>query len=98
VTLRRWLIAALVVAALVFALQGGEYSTPQWLGLRSRLAAESVKVAALAAEVDSLRRVLDQAEHDPATQERIAREKYGMLRPGEKEITLVYPDAKPPAR
>jgi cell division protein FtsB len=87
-------MAALVAAALLFAVMGGEYSTPQWLGMRSRERDMSIAVAALAREVDSLQRVKKAVENDPVTQERIARELYGMLRPGEIEFTLVKPSDK----
>ena len=49
------------------------------------------EVAALAREVDSLARVKKLVETDKDTQERVAREQYGMLRAGETEFTLVRP-------
>ncbi len=84
----------LVVAALVFALQAGEYSTPQWLSMRTREQEVGAEVAALMREVDSLARFRKLVETDPVTQERIAREQYGMLRQGEIEFTLVQPEEK----
>jgi cell division protein FtsB len=84
----------LVVAALVFALQAGEYSTPQWLTMRTREKEVRAEVAALMREVDSLARFRKLVETDPVTQERIAREQYGMLRKGEIEFTLVQPEEK----
>lgn len=77
-----WLIAA---GAIVFALQGGEYSTVDLWRQRKfkiRLIAET---DSLAREVDSLRRQAHAVQTDRATQERIAREQYGMIR-GNKEI------------
>lgn len=77
-----WLLA---VGAIVFALQGGEYSTRDlWKQrkLKQRLTAET---DSLQREVDSLRREAHAVATDPATQERIAREQYGMVRGG-KEI------------
>jgi cell division protein FtsB len=94
VTRGRWLIVLLVLGALVFALQAGEYNTVHWLTLRRREKAERDTVAALQREVDSLTRVKQLVETDPATQERIARELYGMLRDGEWEFTLVRPDSE----
>ncbi len=93
-TRKRWLIVGLVVAALVFALQAGEYSTPQWLSMRAREREVRAEVAALTREVDSLARFKKLVETDPVTQERIAREQYGMLRQGEIEFTLVPPEDK----
>jgi cell division protein FtsB len=75
----------LLLGAIAFALQGGEYSTVDlWRQrqFKQRLAAET---DSLAREVDSLRREAKAVLTDRATQERIAREQYGMVR-GEKEI------------
>jgi cell division protein FtsB len=75
----------LVIGAGVFALQGGEYSTVDlWRQrqMKQRLAAET---DSLAREVDSLRREAHAVQTDRATQERIAREQFGMVR-GDKEI------------
>ena len=90
-TRKRWLVLLLVLAALGFAVQAGEYSTPQWLSLRGREREMLAEVAALAREVDSLSRYRKLVETDPVTQERVAREQYGMLRPGEIEFTVVPP-------
>ena len=87
-------MGGLLVAALVFALQAGEYSTPQWLSLRTREKAMRAEVAALTREVDSLARYKKLVETDPVTQERVAREQYGMLRRGEIEFTLLPPEAR----
>ena len=88
-TRARWVAVLLVAAALYFAVQGGEYSTLQWLELRKRERAEAALVQLLSREVDSLSRVKKRVETDPAVQERVARELYGMLRPGEIEYTLL---------
>ena len=88
-TRARWVALLLVAAALYFAVQGGEYSTLQWLELRKRERAEAALVEKLTREVDSLARVKKRVETDPAVQERVARELYGMLRPGEVEYTLL---------
>ncbi len=90
----RWLVLVLVVAALIFAVEAGEYSTPQWLSLRSREKEMRAEVAALAREVDSLTAYRKLVETDAVTQERIAREQYGMLRKGEIEFTVVPPEEK----
>ena len=93
-TRARWVAVLLVVAALYFALQGGEYSTLQWLALRKRERAEVVLVRTLQREVDSLERVRKKVETDPAMQERLARELYGMLREGEVEYTLLREEGR----
>lgn len=93
-TRKRWVILALVVAGVVFALQAGEYSTPQWLSMRAREKETRARVAALTREVDSLARFKKLVETDPVTQERIAREQYGMLGKGEIEFTLLPPEER----
>ncbi len=92
----RWLAVAVLVLAVVFAFQGGEYSTLQWLDLRSQEKAERARVKVLERAVDSLARLAKQVETDIETQERIAREKHGMLRKGEHAFILEDPpEAKP---
>jgi len=87
-----WVILALVAGVIAFALQAGEYSTSQWLELRRKEKAERAQVDSLTREVDSLARIRRLVETDPAWQERIAREQYGMLRKGETEFTVVRRD------
>ena len=92
--LKRVAVIVLIAAALTFAVQGGEFSTLDLLRQKR-------EIAQLTRAVDSLRRV-DSAlkgyeykvEHDLATQERIAREVFGMVR-GDKE--LLYRFTQPPA-
>ena len=84
----------LLIGAFAFALMGGEYSTVDlWhqRQFKQRLAAET---DSLSREVDSLRREAKAVLTDRATQERIAREQYGMVR-GDKEILyrLSMPDS-----
>ena len=66
-----------------YMIQGGEYSTLDWLELRSERTREKARIEALQREVDSLRAEAIAVETDPEVQERIARELYGMLRDGE---------------
>jgi len=68
---------------LALAAWGGEYSTADWLTMRRQLADEREKVAALRAEVDSLAKAAKDLETNPAVQERVAREEFGMIRDGE---------------
>jgi len=91
---RGWVVLALLVVMGVFAVQGGEYSTWDYRALERQLSAEDSAEARLTRVVDSLTRVLKAVETDPAVQERIAREQFGMIRPGERLYRLV-PPAKP---
>ena len=70
-------------ALALLAILGGEYSSVDWLTLRRQVAAERDSVAALRAALDSLARVARALENDPATQERVAREQFGLIRNGE---------------
>jgi cell division protein FtsB len=89
VTPARWAAVAGLIFALYFALQGGEYGTLDLLQLRREEAEESSTVERLHQMVDSLSRVAWAIEHSPRMQERVAREKFGMLRKGEFLYRLV---------
>ncbi len=80
---RRLALAVVVLLLLSFAVQGGEYGTTDLLRQRSVLAAERATVDSLEARVRELQALKKAVENDPATQERIAREEFGMVRPGE---------------
>jgi len=80
---RNWLAIAVVGAALIFAVWGGEYSTWNWLTLRREEKKMRSEVAQLHEEVDSLKALKKQIEIDPSLQERIAREQFGMIAKGE---------------
>jgi len=83
-----WALAGL---ALYFAVQGGEYSTRDLFVLRSRTRTLKQHVDSLQRQVDSLGRFLRLVKGDSATQERIAREEFGMVR-GDKEILYRFGD------
>ncbi len=73
----------LILGALVFALQGGEYSTLDIFRQHRRMALLGMRADSLQRAVDSLTRAERQVRTDPATQERIAREEFGMVRGAE---------------
>ncbi len=85
----RWAIILGVIFALYFAFQGGEYGTLDLRDLRHQAAQESTAVVQLQHVVDSLGRLAVAIEKDPAMQERVARERFGMLKPGEFLYRLV---------
>ena len=79
-------VLALVIAGgLMFAFQGGEYSTMDLWRQRQRKVRLQAETDSLSRELDSLRQVVKAIQTDRATQERIAREEFGMVR-GDKEI------------
>jgi cell division protein FtsB len=83
---------AIGVIVLVYALQGGEYSTTALLSQRARAKRMRASMDSLRREIDSLAKVKKAVQADPAVQERIAREEFGMVR-GNKEI--LYRFAEP---
>ena len=90
--MKRFVWWALAVLAVYFAVQGGEYSTRDLFVLNSRTTSLTRQVDSLQRQVDSLGRYLRLVKGDSATQERIAREEFGMVR-GDKEILYRFGDA-----
>jgi cell division protein FtsB len=90
--LSRLLWAVIIVGVLVFAVQGGEYSTLDLVRQRRDRQHMVRAIDSLTRVVDSLRRYRDQLQRDPKLQERIVREDFGMVR-GTKE--LLYRFAEP---
>ena len=87
----RVVVVSLALAVIGFAVQGGEYGTTDLLRQRRQLAREQRAVDSLEAEVKRLQSYRKAVESDPATQERIAREEFGMVR-GDKEILYRFTD------
>jgi cell division protein FtsB len=81
--LGRFLAAAVVVGGLAFGVFGGEYGTLDWWQLQRDMNEQRQAISRLRTEVDSLTTWARLLETDPATQERVARELFGYLRPGE---------------
>ncbi len=91
--MKRLLIALVVLAMVAFALEGGEYGTLDQLRLKRQVRDEQANMARLRRELDSLARLERALKTDPVTQERVAREVYGMIRPGERLYQVVRPDS-----
>jgi cell division protein FtsB len=89
VTRARLIGLAAAFGLALFALLGGEYSTLDWLTLRTALAEQRAAVADLEAEIDSLTKLVRELETSAAAQERAAREEFGMIRNGEVLYRLV---------
>jgi len=77
------------VGLLALAAWGGEYGTADWITIRRQLADERARVAALRIELDSLGKLATDLETNPAVQERVAREQFGMIRDGETLYRVV---------
>jgi len=92
VTRGRVLAVVGVLGGLAFGVAGGEYATWDWWQLRSELKEEQRAIDSLRVELDSLQAELDLLRRDPAEVERVARERFGMLRPGEIMFQVEIPD------
>jgi cell division protein FtsB len=93
VTHARWAALAALAFLLYFGIQGGEYATTDLLALRRQEASEQAQVQRLRVVVDSLQKEAVAIEHDLRTQERVARERFGMIRRGELLYRLVPGDS-----
>ena len=94
---RHLLAAAVLAVALYYAAFGGEYSALDLLRLkRDRRGAEQ-DLARTRRAVDSLKALALKLERDPATIERVARERFGMIREGETLYRFVPMDSAPAA-
>jgi cell division protein FtsB len=89
--------------AIYFALFGGDYSLFEVRRLEKERAAEYARLRELQAEMVKLQARADSLEKDSATLERVAREKYGLIREGERlyrfvDSTRPKPDSTPKKR
>ena len=86
-----WLVVGVV--AIWFAIQGGEYGTLDLVRQHRQRVQLEHEIDSLVRAVDSLRRFKQRVLTDPRTQERIAREEFGMVRGKE----MLYRIAEPPS-
>ncbi|MFN2564765.1 MAG: septum formation initiator family protein [Gemmatimonadaceae bacterium] len=89
--LRAAVKAALLVGALMFAIEGGEYGTSDLVRQRTRERVLRAEIDSLSRVVDSLGQYKRRVETDPKLQERIAREEFGLVR-GSKELLYRFAD------
>ena len=87
-----WATVVLLGLMAILAVQGGEYSTGDYFELKRRVAAAESAAARLTTVVDSLKLVEKAVLTDPREQERIAREEFGMIRPGEYLYKVTTPE------
>lgn len=81
--IKKLILPALLGLAVYYAFFGGEYSLLELRSARSAIETQEAELLRLRAERDSLQARADSLENDPATLERIARERFGMIRDGE---------------
>ena len=89
--LKRFVMVAVLLAAAAFAVQGGEYGTTDLMAQGKRRTALNRGIDSLERVVDSLTKRKRAIAIDPAVQERIAREEFGMVRGG-KELLYRFAD------
>jgi cell division protein FtsB len=92
VLIRRVVGCLVILGALWFAVEGGEFSSLDLVRQRQTRARLVTSIDSLQRIVDSLKKYQDRVEHDPATQERIAREVFGMVR-GTNEVLYRFADS-----
>ncbi|HEY0970276.1 MAG TPA: septum formation initiator family protein [Gemmatimonadales bacterium] len=90
-----WL--TVIGGALIYAAQGGEYNTLDFFRQRAQRVELEARVDSVRREVDSLRAHRRAIATDEWVQERIAREEFGMIRPGELLYRYVEPSRAPRA-
>ena len=90
---RRLLLPATLGIAAYYAVFGGEYNVFEAWRMDRMRETEAEVLAELRSQVDSLRARASALETDDPTIERVARERYGMIREGEILYRFVEDDA-----
>ncbi|MCG6956084.1 MAG: septum formation initiator family protein [Gemmatimonadetes bacterium] len=90
--LRKLLLPGVLLLAVYYAVFGGEYSYFELRRTRAAIAKESADLAVLRHQIDSLKAWADSLNVDSATLERLARERFGMIRDGEILYRFAEPD------
>jgi|GEM_PF-4852684 len=82
--LTRILLPGLLLLSVYYAVFGGRFSMFEVHAAGGELEEATAELERLKAENDSLRARADALENDPLVLERLAREEYRMIRPGER--------------
>lgn len=93
--LKRLVLPAVLLLAGYYAVFGGEYSFLELHRARQAEQREAAQLSEMHRQLDSLRAWADSLEVDSATLERIARERFGMIRDGEILYRIVDVDTVP---
>jgi cell division protein FtsB len=89
--IKKFLLPALLGLAVYYALFGGEYSLLELRRARTEIQAKELELVALTRTLDSLRAWVDSLQNDSATLERLARERFGLIRDGEILYRMAVP-------
>jgi cell division protein FtsB len=88
----------LVAGAAYYAFFGGEYSLMESRKLEGERTLEQQRLTQTRQDVATLRARADSLQHDSATLERVAREKYGLIKEGERLYRFVDSAGANPVR
>ena len=94
--MKRFILPALIGLSVYFALFGGEYSVFEVRRVRAERVELEERLVALEQTNDCLRAWAEALQSDSATIERLARERYGMIRPGEVLYRITGPSDSAP--
>lgn len=83
-----WIVPGLALLALAVAALDEESGLARWQHLRAELDQAESRIAALNAEVDSLRSEAERLESEPFAIERAIREELELARPGQQVVRL----------
>ncbi len=95
--MKRLILPVLIGLSVYFALFGGEYSVFEVARVRAERAELEQRLAELEQANECLRAWANALESDSATIERLARERYGMIRAGEVLYRITGPTDSVPA-
>ena len=91
--LTRLLLPAVLLVAGYYVVFGGKHSLFDVRRARMELEAAAADIGQLRVANDSLRALVDSLETDPAMLERLARERFGLIRDGEVLYLFAPPDS-----
>jgi len=97
VKVKRLLLPGLLGLAAYYALFGGEYSYFELKATREAARREAAELAERRRQIDSLQAWADSLRLDSVTLERLARERFGMIREGEILYRFTEPGDTAPA-
>jgi len=89
--LKRLVLPGFLLVAVYYAVFGGEHSVFELRAARAAVEEEQGRLADLRRQIDSLEAWRDSLLTDSASLERIARERFGMIRPGETIYRFTEP-------
>ena len=81
----------LVIATLLYVFVFGEAGAIRIMSLRNEKAQVEQTLVALDSDIESLRREIERLKNDPFAMEKLGREHYGYVYPGDRVYKIVHP-------